>query len=185
MYRPATTRRINLLLSVLLAAPVAAQSTTDFEQPILVDARSQFVDGKNKTSIFQGDVRIVQGTLEITADEVEAIATDGQGQEIFIARGQPARYTQLLEDGTPVSASAKSIRYDVATQNIQLTGNAELRQESSMVTGSIISYDMQTQQLMATGDQSSDAGRVTTVFRPELIKKKTGAADSDTPDSPN
>ena len=66
---------IFLLFSSLLLCPLSlAQTTTDFQQPITVDAKSQFVDGKNKTSLFKDEVHIVQGTLVIDASEVEVIA---------------------------------------------------------------------------------------------------------------
>lgn len=182
MSKHVTSLVVNTLILAAISTVAVAQSSVDFEQPIMVDAKSQFVDGKNKTSVFQGEVKIVQGTLEITADEVEAIATEGEGQEVFIARGKPAKYSQTLEDGTAVSASAELIRYEVASKKIQLTGQAELKQATSMVTGNSIIYDMQSQQLMATGDEGGEEGRVTTVFRPDIIKKKE--TNTDEPDSP-
>ncbi len=163
-------RFILLALSLITSAlPVANATDSDFSKPIKVDSKSQFVDGKNKTSLFKEDVRITQGSLIIDAEEVEVIATDGEGREVFVARGNPASYSQTMEDGTPVTARANEIRYEVSKRTISLTGSAELKQDTSMVRGDKITYDMATEQLLATGDEGS--GRVTTVFQPEAVKE--------------
>lgn len=169
-----------ILLAISLwtsALPVASATDRDFSKPIKVDSKSQFVDGKNKTSLFKEDVRITQGTLVIDAEEVEVIATEGEGREIFVARGNPASYAQTMEDGSPVNARANEIRYEVSKRTISLIGSAELTQDSSMVRGNKITYDMATEQLLATGDDGD--GRVTTVFQPEAVKKLTEDKDSD------
>ena len=170
MYKPLIPLATSLLLG-LASSPLSA-GEEDFNQPIKVDSKSQFVDGKNKTSLFKEDVQITQGSLVINADEVEVIATDGEGREVFVARGKPASYSQTLEDGTPVSAKANEIRYEVVSRTISLSGKAELQQDTSKVQGDQITFDMITEQLLATGGSDVDGeGRVTTVFTPETIKK--------------
>lgn len=173
MFKQRIPQAISALgLSVLLATAHVAADTNDFDKPITVDANSQFIDGKKKTSVFKDNVKITQGTLIIEADEVEVIATEGEGKEIFIARGQPAKYSQTLDDGAKVKASAEIIRYEVFGQLIALNGNATIQQDTSMVQGDSITYDMAKEQLQATGGEDSGNGRVTTVFRPDAIKAK-------------
>ncbi len=170
MYKPFIPLATSLLMAV--ASATVSASEADFSKPIKVDARSQFVDGKNKTSLFKDNVLITQGSLIINADEVEVIATEGEGREVFVARGNPASYSQKLEDGTPVSAKANEIRYEVVNRTISLTGKAQLKQDTSMVQGDTITFDMITEQLLATGSSDTDGdGRVTTVFTPETIRK--------------
>lgn len=169
MFRP-----FILLVTSLLLGSVATPSFSDendFNLPIKVDSKSQFVDGKNKTSLFKDNVRISQGSLLIIADEVEVVANQGEGREVFIARGAPASFSQTLEDGTPVSAKANEIRYEVAKRTISLSGNAELQQDTSQVKGDNITFDMISEQLLATGGDNDKDARVTTVFTPEAIKK--------------
>ncbi|MCU7553138.1 lipopolysaccharide transport periplasmic protein LptA [Alteromonas sp. ASW11-19] len=180
MYKPFIPLAISLLLGLSF---MTQADTSDFTKPITVDSKSQFVDGKNKTSLFKDDVRITQGSLVIDADEVEVIATDGEGREIFVARGNPASYAQTLDDGTPVQAKANEIRYEVSKRTISLTGNAELQQDTSMVKGDSITYDMATEQLLATGGEGDGEGRVTTVFRPDAIKEFTEEDNNDQPEN--
>ena len=164
-----------LTLATALNGANVMAGESDFNKPITVDAQSQFVDGKNKTSVFKDDVNIKQGSMEIKADEVEVIATDGEGREIFIARGNPAIYAQDMDDGSRVSAQANTITYDVATRAITLDGSAQLVRDTSLVQGDLIQFDMEKEQLLAESLDSDNTDgekrRVTTVFRPEAFKK--------------
>ena len=176
MYKPLIPLATSLLL--VIASGAVNASEDDFSQPIKIGSNSQFIDGKNKTALYKDNVLITQGSLVIEADEVEVIATDGGGREIFIARGKPASYSQKLEDGTPVSAKANEIRYEVVNRTISLAGNAELKQDTSRVQGDNITFDMITEQLLATGGAGKDGeGRVTTVFTPESIRKTSSKKD--------
>lgn len=156
------------LTALLICNANAGQK--DFEQPIKVDSKSQFVDGKTKTSIFRDDVHINQGTLNIDADEVEVIAGQGEGKEIFIARGNPASYSQTMDDGRDIKAMANEIRYEVASRTLTLDGSAELQQDSSMVKGESIVFNMELEQLIAQGTDAEE-GRVTTIFQPDSLRK--------------
>ena len=178
MYKPLIPLATSLLLAIASGAVQASEE--DFSQPIKIGSNTQFIDGKNKTALYKEDVLITQGSLLIEADEVEVIATDGSGREIFIARGNPASYSQSLEDGTPVSAKANEIRYEVVNRTISLAGNAELQQDSSKVQGDKITFDMITEQLLATGGAGENGeGRVTTVFTPDTIRKTSSKKDNE------
>ncbi|NMH60452.1 lipopolysaccharide transport periplasmic protein LptA [Alteromonas ponticola] len=171
MFKRRLPQKLLLIISFSLLSCLSQAGPKDFQQPIKVDAKSQFVDGKNKISIFKDEVSITQGTLKIDATEVEVNASNGEGKEIFIARGEPANYQQKMEDGTLVKAQANEIRYEVNKRMISLKGNAQLQQDTSSVRGDTISYDMNKEQLLATSDDENAQGRVTTVFRPESVKK--------------
>ena len=177
MYKRLIPLATSFILAIASGAALASEE--DFSQPIKIGSNTQFIDGKNKTALYKEDVLITQGSLVIKADEVEVIATDGSGREIFIARGKPASYSQSLEDGTPVSAKANEIRYEVVNRTISLAGNAELQQDTSKVQGDKITFDMITEQLLATGGKGKNGeGRVTTVFTPETIRKTTSKKDN-------
>ncbi|TPV57761.1 lipopolysaccharide transport periplasmic protein LptA [Aestuariibacter sp. GS-14] len=166
MYKPLISLLTSVALAVLATTAYAEQS--DFKKPIELKAESQFLDGKNKKSVFIDNVQIVQGSLNILADRVEVEATEGKGKEVFSATGKPAIYRQKLDDGRTVEAKAFEIRYEVGSRTISLTGKAELLQNSSVVKGDSIVYNMEKEQLIAKGD-GSGTGRVTTVFSTQTI----------------
>lgn len=170
MYKQFTSANLLCSLALLVSSSFLAQAgQEDFKLPIKVDSKTQFVDGKRKTSIFKEDVHVTQGSLTIDADEVEVIADQGEGLEVFIARGNPAAYSQKMDDGSTVTAKAQEIRYQVATRTLELRGGAELIQDASRVQGEEISFNLESKQLMAGND--SGESRVTTVFQPDKIKK--------------
>lgn len=168
------TRFVFLITALFTIDLLAAEK--DFDLPIKVDSKAQFVDGKTKTSIFREDVRITQGSLRIDADEVEVIVTDGEGTEIFIARGNPASYSQKMDDGSAISAAANEIRYELALSTLTLTGKAELKQNSSEVNGDSIVFNMELEQLVAQGNEEG----VTTIFQPNTLRKLKSDSDKQT-----
>lgn len=180
MFKP-NLHRARLIISLLvLTTTNAVAAEKDFDLPIKVDSKAQFVDGKTKTSIFREDVRITQGSLKIDADEVEVIANQGEGSEVFIARGNPASYSQTMDDGSAISAAANEIRYELALSTLTLSGNAELQQNSSKVTGDSIVFNMQLEQLIAQGSETG----VTTIFQPNSLRKlKTDSEKTKTNES--
>ena len=161
-----------------LLSHAAFAGKDDFEQPIKVDSKSQFVDGKSKTSIFRDDVHVTQGSLSIDADEVEVIAGLGEGKEVFIARGKPASYSQKMDDGSDIRAMAEEIRYEVDSRTLTLTGQAELQQNSSRVKGESIVFNMELEQLIAQGNGEAE-GRVTTIFQPDALRRKNDNKDNE------
>ena len=70
----------------------------------------------------------------------------------------------------------------MANRTISLAGDAELNQNTSVVKGETIVYDMEKEQLKATGDGSgSEDGRVRTVFSLEdieAVRDESKASDS-------
>jgi len=145
---------------------LSSATSEDFTQQIAISADDQVADIKNKVSTFIGNVVVTQGTLKITADKMQADASQGKGKEVFIAIGKPAVYTQMLDDGKQITAQANEIRYTLETRNLSLSGNAQLAQSDSLVKGEMINYDLETQTLIASADKQQKS-RVTTIFTPE------------------
>ena len=77
--------RMNLVtgLFLLMCSAVAPALESDRSQPIRIQADAAMVDEKKGASIYQGDVIITQGTLEVTADEVEIYTADNEVIQII------------------------------------------------------------------------------------------------------
>ncbi|MET1218362.1 MAG: lipopolysaccharide transport periplasmic protein LptA [Glaciecola sp.] len=156
----------------------AYASDDDFSQPIRVDAKTTFADGIKKMTILKDGVRITQGSLIILADEVRVDAALGEGNEVFIALGAPAQYSQTIQDGSQVAAQAREIRYTVNNKTIQLLGAAQLKQNSSQVNGETIIFDMQNEQFSALGDKNTES-RVSAVFQTKKSLEKQQNKDDE------
>ncbi|RUO33450.1 lipopolysaccharide transport periplasmic protein LptA [Aliidiomarina sanyensis] len=136
----------------------------DFEQPVQILADNDLLDLQQSIYRATGNVRINQGSLRITADELEVTGFDSRGEEpeIFSLRGAPATYQQEIEPGLVVNAQAASILYDSTGGILTLQGAAELRQDGSLVRAERIVYNIETQQV--TSDRGEE--QVETIFRP-------------------
>ncbi len=158
-----------LYCSVYHGAVVA--QNTDVNAPIEISAKSTFVDGVSKMSVYKDAVVVKQGSLQILADSLSIDASAGEGLEVFIASGNPASFEQTLPDGTRVTAAAQEIRYSVVTRKIKFSGAAQLAQDTSVVTSDTIVFDLINKQLIANAAETQ-GGRVTTVFQPEVLQQQ-------------
>lgn len=165
-----------MLSALMLSSGLQAQSdkqslNQDMNAPIAISAKSTFVDGVSKMSVYKDDVVVVQAGLTINAARLSIDASAGEGQEVFIATGEPAQFTQSLEDGSRVTALANEIRYSVVTRKVSFIGNAQLAQDTSVVKSESIEFDLINKQLVAKAN-NAEGGRVTTVFQPEVLKQQ-------------
>lgn len=156
----------NFLLAFLLGMLAFSSLAKDSDFSQAVSVSSDNFDGsiEDKKLVYLGNVVVSQGSLSIKADRLEVDRSAGEGKEVFIATGQPAEYSQLLDGDKPIRAMANEIRYDFATRILTLTGKAEINQSGSLVRGAMIKYDLAKQSLNGIG---KDNERVSTIFTPE------------------
>lgn len=154
-----------LLCGLLLSASSLQAAPADHTKPIDVQADFWEASIQDNISIYRENVEVRQGSMLIKALRLEANASAGSGNEVLIATGTPATYSQTLEDGKEVKAQANEIRYELASRTLTLTGNAEMSQSGSLVQGAVIRYNIASQQLSAESEQNR---RVTTIFTPEI-----------------
>jgi lipopolysaccharide export system protein LptA len=156
----------SLLCLILLSTAFSSASAEKFDitQKIEIDASRQAADLKNKVFSYIDNVVITQGTLIIRADLVQVLTQAGSEQKTYIAKGKPATFTQTLPDGTPLSLQANEITYDPNNSIVIISGDAILRQEDSIVSGSKITYNIETQFVNA---ESKSNERTKTIFQPK------------------
>jgi lipopolysaccharide export system protein LptA len=152
-----------LIFSLLFSSAAAMAAKPDYAQQIQIDA-DKLVSVEENVLTYRNNVQISQGSLLMKADLLEINASAGKGKEVYIARGNPVSYSQLLADGKPVTATASEMRYEPSSRTLTLNGDAELTQSGSVVKASVIQYNVQKQQLSAESNKSK---RVTTIFTPE------------------
>ena len=171
MYKPFLKRTtINCLLLIGASVlPLASAAELDLKQEISINASRQAADLKNKIFSYIDDVVISQGSLKIKADLVQVITDNESGEKTYLAKGKPATFEQKLEDGTPIYLQANEIKYQPSQNIVVISGDAELRQEGSKVSGSIITYNFVTEQVSADSEAND---RVKTVLQPQELDKK-------------
>ncbi|KAF1711428.1 lipopolysaccharide transport periplasmic protein LptA [Pseudoxanthomonas kalamensis DSM 18571] len=164
------TPRVSALLFLsLLAAGGAWAKSSDRNQPILLDSDTQegTMDG-NSTAVWQGNVTLKQGTLEISAARAELAQSNGDPSRAVFT-GKQVQLKQQMDDGSWMNAAADRIDYDMNTEVIILTGNYSLKSPRGSQSGQRLVYDTRSGNMQAGGDGS----RVKTVILPRGARGQT------------
>jgi lipopolysaccharide export system protein LptA len=160
------------LVAMLLAyASLATALPDDRNQEIHIESDRATREDKTSVSIYDGNVTITQGSIEIKADKV-TIHGDGDKVSHIVCIGKPARYQQQPkpEDGLMV-ATASTIEYYLDTDIVHLIGDARVDQQGSTLQGQRIDYDLNKERVDARGD-SNGKQRVRMVIPPGQHKGK-------------
>lgn len=170
-----------VLLAVwaLWAVPVGAWAEkADRTQPMVVEAdKPGTVDMQRQIVTFNGNVVLVQGTMQIRADSVEVRQVEG-GRRSAIATGsreRPATFRQKRDglDET-IQGAAERIEYDGRTDTLRFIGQAVVRrlrgaEMADEITGRLITWD-NTRELFSVEGGAATAdnpgGRVRAVLSP-------------------
>lgn len=157
-----------ILILALLLINNTSYAEEDFNQQITVDADRQQVNLKENRVTFFDNVVLTQGSMKLNADSLSVFSGDVKGKEIMVATGKPAKFSQKMKDGKIVHGEAIEVRYELEKRVLTLTGNAKLQQNSNIITGKTISYNIKSKEMNAVGDKSK---RVKTIFLPQAIKE--------------
>ena len=159
-----------LLFPVLAALSLPAfAEKADREKPVNVEADNVTLDDIKKVSVFEGNVLLIQGTLTLRAQYVEARQSD-DGLQNVSARGNPVSFRQK-RDGVDeyVEGYASQADYDNEQSLLRLTGNARLRKGGDEIRGAQITYDAKTEFYKVIGQEGAagPSGRVRVIIRPK------------------
>ena len=159
-----------LLFLALLVSKQSLALSDDFNKEAQIKADSQYIDIGKSVAIYNGNVTIIQGSITITADRLEIYNHGKSGLELMVLIGEPASFSQTVDDGTVISAQANEVRFERGSNIIKLRREAQLTWGKNIVKGELITYDMVRKLLNADGDASKD-NQVTTILQPnEQIK---------------
>lgn len=159
-----------ILLAALLAPGTAWSKESDRNQPMSIDADHSEgnMAADNGTLRFNGNVVIVQGTLEIHADRADVIQKGGRTERVLLT-GKQATLKQQMDDGSWMNARADQLDYNVDSEVIVLTGNYNIESDRGSNAGQRMVYNTRSGQMQSGGDGT----RVRTVLQP---KNKAPAA---------
>lgn len=157
---------------VALAAPALAEKT-DREKPINLEADRVSIDDAKQTALFEGNVLLTQGTMQIRGDRME-VRQDKEGFKYGTTWGNLAYFRQK-RDGYDeyIEGWAERIEYDGRAETMQMFNRAQMKRGQDEVRGSYISYDSRTEFFRVTGSDEKAAGagkpegRVRAVMQPK------------------
>ncbi|MBB3143401.1 lipopolysaccharide transport periplasmic protein LptA [Halomonas organivorans] len=158
------------LLAATLTTPMAVALEGDASAPIQVEADRLDLDDRAGTAVYQGDVSIQQGSMQLTGDRVE-IQRNAAGQlTTATATGQRAYLEQKPAPDQPlVRAWGRTVVYHVAERRIELIDQAELHQGGDTFDGGYLEYflDRRVVQARADAEGVDERQRVRMTLEPE------------------
>lgn len=167
-----------LLCGLLLADSAALALPDDRAQPIQISADQALRDEKQGYTVYQGNVRMQQGSLQIAAQRVTVFHQVEEADRI-LAEGSPAHMQQQPEpDKGLMHARAETIEYFKSEERVLLRRNASIeRDDGSKVTGDSIEYLINEQQIRAESKSSGNGeGRVVVNIPASTVQGKDGEA---------
>jgi lipopolysaccharide export system protein LptA len=170
-------------LFLLFTAGMSAALPEDRDQPIHITADQALRDEKQGFTLYEGNVKMSQGSLQIEADEL-TIYHVAEGPEKIVARGHPARLQQIPDPAKgPVQAHAEIIEYFKNEDRVLLTTDARIEQDGSIVAGDSIDYFISEQRVRANSDQAREDSRVQVVIPAQTLQQDdregSGTTDSE------
>jgi lipopolysaccharide export system protein LptA len=169
-----------LVLSLLLPLAFgAAAEKADREKEIVVNADRLVADDAKKTSAFEGNVVVTQGTMRMTAAKV-TVREDPEHHKYYVANGNPVTFRQKLDNSEEwMEGYAQRAEFDDLNDVLRLYDKARVLRSKNEITGDYITYDMRRELAEVTGSTpgqaSTTGGRVKAVIQPPPPKKEAGA----------
>jgi lipopolysaccharide export system protein LptA len=161
MLRASSASRKLLLAALLLITPPATWGLdSDRSQPIHIEADRVTLSEKGNLSIYEGNVRLRQGSLHLQGDHMTVLLADNEADKIILT-GKPATLRQNQGD-TVKHAEADNIEYSASNENVILLGNARVWQTSGEeFRGERIVFNLNDNTVNAGGTTTRDRVHIT------------------------
>lgn len=134
--------RLVIALSLAALAAPAGAERADREKEIVVGADRLMADDANRTSNFEGNVVVTQGTMRMTANKV-TVKEDAERHKFYVANGAPVTFRQKRDKVDEwVEGFADRAEFDDRNDVLKLYNRAKVKSNQNEITGDFISYDM-------------------------------------------
>ena len=161
-----------LLASALAAAAALAWAEqADQAKPTQIEANRMNADDARRTTVFEGNVIVTRGTLNIRAERI-VVRQDPEGNQYATATGNPVRFKQRLDpkppatEGAWMDGEARRIELDDKSGRIELFDAARVNRGGDEVAGDYILVDQRSDFYSVTPGKGSD-GRVRATLQPK------------------
>ena len=156
------------LLAFGIAAAHAEQG--DSAKPIEIEANRMSADDARRMNVFEGNVVVTRGTLNIRADRI-VVRQDTEGNQYATATGSPVRFRQRQDakppakEGVWMEGEAKRMELDEKSGKIELFEEARVNRGGDEVKGNYILVDQRSDFFTVTPGRGD--GRVRATIQPK------------------
>jgi lipopolysaccharide export system protein LptA len=169
----------------LVCLPVQAERA-DRDKPTNIESDKLQYDDAKQITIFTGNVVLTKGTIVIRGDRL-VLRQFPDGLQTAVATGKRASFRQKREGMEQiVNGFAQEIDYDSRSETVKLTGDGLVKRLEcdvaiDEITGGVIVYNAQTEQLTVDGKAPGEtSGRVRIIIQPRADGKAEGGAGART-----
>lgn len=152
---------LSSLLCIVISTAVSGvekkSSVENKKEDIHIIADKMHFNLLTDTSIYNGNVKLTQGTMELTGDFIEIKQVDSQIISV-ITKGTPAQYHQRTEGGSKILAQSKVIKYFATENRLIMIESAKLVQDEQIIESERIVYDTEKKTLLA-GQNSANPNK--------------------------
>lgn len=166
----ATVKPALALLALLTWAPLWALDA-DRDQPIEVEADSLEVRDQENISIYQGNVKLKQGSLEISSDRLVIHFNDNGDLVLMEMTGNPARLRQLDNEQQEMRGQARQINYLESESLLELIEEARFTHAGDTIESTLIRINTEDNNIQA-GSSNADE-RVKMLIQPRQNSTNT------------
>lgn len=169
------------LLLLVLSLPARAERA-DREKPIQLEADRMSIDDIKKVQTLEGNVVLIQGTLEIRTNRL-VVTQDADGFQKGTATGGAnglARFRQKREGQNDfIEGEAERIEYDARGEKSEFFNRAWIKSGLDEVRGQYISYDaLNEKYLVTTGTGATKSATGAQQARVRAIIQPRGKNDT-------
>jgi lipopolysaccharide export system protein LptA len=160
--------------ALLACASAAVARTSDRNQAMDAEAdQNTCTLGDAGQCVMTGNVKISQGTLNIDAGKAVIFRAGGDISRAVLS-GSPAVLKQQMDDGTPMTAHASNVDYNLKTEVVIFTGDVQLQQPRGSMSGQRVVYNLKTGSIDSGGQGN---GRV----KMRILPRNAAPASSTAP----
>ncbi|HET7656159.1 MAG TPA: lipopolysaccharide transport periplasmic protein LptA [Luteimonas sp.] len=165
---PGRRRKALAVLLACLVAGAAFARSSDRGKEMLIEAGHQSgTFAADSVNVLSGGVRVRQGTLDISSGTASITVADGDPVRAVFS-GSPVVLKQVMDDGTPMTARADNVDYNLRTETVVFTGNVNIEQPRGSMRGARVVYNLQTGNVESGGEGN---GRVHLRILPKAARE--------------
>ena len=156
---------IFVVLIMLLPMHLFALSS-DEVQPIQVEADSLEVRDQENISVYTGNVRLIQGSLEFRCEQLTLHFDDQKELVLMEMTGAPATFRQLDDQQQELKGQAEQLQYKQSESILVLTGNARFSHKGDTIESNRIQVNTENESIQAGSSEPDN--RVRMLIQPKL-----------------
>ncbi len=169
--------RIVILFCLIGLAPNIAALQSNSSAPITIESDRAERDENIGVTKYLGEVIITQGDLSIRAEHVTVNYTDERVSRI-LCEGSPSSFRLNSSSDEEVLGLAEAIEYVLVEETVNLTRNASLSRNGTIIRGDTINYDLKNGVWKARGNSQSRQKRIQLVIPASEINDRTKSNSS-------